>query len=435
MPKRKWYSLIDKVWRMDNLLVAAERVLANKGAGGVDGQTCEAFKANLKVELEKLHDELRTKTYRPQPVRRVFIPKANGGQRGLGVPAVRDRVVQQALRQVIEPIFEEKFLPCSYGFREGFSAHMALDAISAALEEGRVWAVDADLKSYFDTIPHDRLIDRVAEEIADSSILRLIRAFLESGIMEGGTFTESETGTPQGGVISPLLANIYLHAFDVRMTERGHALIRFADDWVILCRSKSAAERVMEGAKQFLEQELGLTVHPEKSRVVSAMEGFNFLGYSFWARPSDRDEGPRWYHGRRPSDKSLDRCQDRLRELTRRNQTVSPEELAYQIRTYLQGWVAYFHRGQVKSRFTKLDTWLRRRYRMVVLRSWRSCRRVHSILIRRGWKREKLVGFSPYRWRNSKCPMVHAALDTQWLKSVGFSGFLDCYFNLSPTKG
>ncbi|HEY3368378.1 MAG TPA: reverse transcriptase domain-containing protein [Symbiobacteriaceae bacterium] len=290
-------------------------------------------------------------------------------------------------------------------------------------------------ESYFDTIPHDRLIDQVAEEISDSSILRLIRAFLESGVMEGGTFTHSERGTPQGGVISPLLANIYLHAFNVRMTERGHALIRFADDWVILCRSQSAAERVMEGAKRILEQELGLTMHPEKSRVVSAMEGFNFLGYTFWARPNNREDGPRWYHGRRPSDKSLERCQDRLRELTRRNQTVSPEELAYRIRSYVRGWMAYFHKGKAKTRFGDMDMWLRRRFRMVVIRSWRSARKVHSILIRRGWKREKLIGFSPYRWRNSKCPMVHAALDTQWLKSVGFVGLLDCYLKLSPARG
>lgn len=436
MPKRKWYSLNDKVYAEHNLRAAAERVLANKGAAGVDGQTCEAFAANLEAELAKLHEELRSKTYRPQPVKRVYIPKANGGQRPLGIPAVRDRVVQQALRQVIEPIFEPKFLSCSYGFREGRSAHMALDAISEALAEGKVWVVDADLKSYFDTIPHDRLIDRVAEEISDGSVLRLIRGFLESGVMEGGTFTLNETGTPQGGVISPLLANIYLHPFDVAMTEKGHKLVRYADDWVVLTGSRQAAERAMMGAKKLLEEELGLVVHPEKSRVVSAEEeAFSFLGYTFWARRNRREEGPQWFQGRRPSDKALAKAKERLRVLTKRNQTVSPKTLARRIRKFVEGWVAYYGRGQSKKLFTEMDGWLRRRFRMVVLRSWRSPRKVHAILLRRGWKREKLVGFSPYRWRNSKCQTVHAALTNEWLASVGFCGLLDCYLKLSPVRG
>jgi group II intron reverse transcriptase/maturase len=213
--QHKWYSLYDKVYNPGNLALAWELVRANKGAAGVDGESIEDFERELPENLQRLHEELRGKTYRPEPVRRVYIPKPDGRQRPLGIPAVRDRVVQQALRNKLEPIFEPEFLECSYGFRPGRSAHMALDQITAYLDEGYTWVVDLDLKSYFDTIPHDRLIDCVAAKVSDGSVLRLTRAMLEAGVMESGVVEDSETGTPQGGVISPLLANLYLHRFDI----------------------------------------------------------------------------------------------------------------------------------------------------------------------------------------------------------------------------
>ncbi|MDP2857222.1 MAG: group II intron reverse transcriptase/maturase [Bacillota bacterium] len=230
MGKLKRHSLYGQVITRGNMLKAWRAVKANRGAAGVDRQSIEEFEKNLEGELERLFQELKAKTYQPQPVRRVYIPKANGARRPLGIPAVRDRVVQQALRQVLEPVFEPLFLECSFGFRPKKSAHMALDRVSAHLEEGYRWVVDCDIKGYFDSIPQEKLIDAVAEEVADGTVLRLIRAFLQAGVLEEGSYSESEAGTPQGGVISPLLANIYLHKLDAEMTKRGHRLTRYADD-------------------------------------------------------------------------------------------------------------------------------------------------------------------------------------------------------------
>jgi len=272
--KRKWYSLYGRLLERPRLRTAAEHVLRNNGAAGVDGQTCADFRADLEEELRQLQSELQARTYQPRPVRRVWIEKPNGGQRPLGIPAVRDRVVQQAVRAILEPIFEAKFHNCSFGFRPGRSAHQALDRITEHLEAGAEWVLDADIQSYFDTIPHNRLIDAVAEEVADGSILNLLRLWLEAGILEGGVVYANAEGTPQGGVISPLLANIYLHAFDDLMVHRGHRLVRYADDWVLLLHSRRAAERVLAGLQRFFTEELSLTLHPEKTRIVHISEGF-----------------------------------------------------------------------------------------------------------------------------------------------------------------
>lgn len=413
----KYHSLYGQMLEGDNFLTAWAKVKANRGTGGVDGQSIEAFAEHLGPNLTAVWEECKAKTYRPKPVRRVYIPKPGkpGERRPLGIPAVRDRVVQQALLQVLEPVFEPMFLDCSFGFRPGRGAHMALDRVTQHLSEGYVWVVDCDLKGYFDTIPHDRLIDRVAERVADGSILRLIRAFLEAGVMEEGAVHRSVAGTPQGGVISPLLANIYLHPFDVLMTERGHKLTRYADDFVILCRSERAAKRVMASMKRYLEEELGLVVHPEKSRVVHASEGFVFLGYLFQGRY------------RRPSDKALDRFKDEVRRRTRRNQTARMEYLVWELNAYLRGWGRYFGYGHIKSRFEDLDQWIRRRLRAVQLRSWRNVRPLHAILLRKGWKRDKLQGLHMTRWRDSACQMVHAALDSKWFRNLGLVSLVALY--------
>jgi RNA-directed DNA polymerase len=410
----KYHSLYGQMLEPDNLRAAWKKVKAKQGKGGVDGQSIADFEADLASNMLTLWEECKTKMYRPQPVRRVYIPKAGKKDeyRPLGIPAIRDRVVQQMALQVLEPVFEPQFLDCSFGFRPGRSAHMALDRVSQHLSEGYGWAVDVDLKGYFDTIPHDRLIDRVAEKVADGSILRLIRAFLEAGVMEEGTLHRSVAGTPQGGVISPLLANLYLHPFDVRMTERGHKLTRYADDFVILCRSERAAKRVMADVKEYLEQELALVVHPEKSRIVHVREGFVFLGYLFKGR------------NRRPSDKALDRFKHEVRRRTRRNQTVAMKYLLAGINPYLRGWGRYFGYGTVKQRFAEFDKWVRRRLRAVQLRSWRKVRHLHSILLRKGWKREELGGLRMDRWRSSASPLVHAALDNDWFKNHGLVSLL-----------
>jgi group II intron reverse transcriptase/maturase len=409
--------LADKVWNPETLKKAWEKVRANKGKHGVDGVTVEEFEADLEANIKQLHEELKGKTYRPQPVRRVYIPKADGRQRPLGIPTVRDRVVQQALRMVIEPIFEGKFLPCSFGFRPGRGAHDAIDQVAAYLQEGFQYVVDCDIVGYFDHIPHDRLIDAVAEEISDGTVLKFIRMFLESGIMEGGVWSETEEGTPQGGVISPLLANIYLHPLDEEMTKRGHRMVRYADDFIILCGSQRAAERVMGHVKSMLGQ-MGLEAHPEKSRVVSLQEGFCFLNYYFHER------------GRRPSDKALAKFKDRIREITRRNQTVPITKVAKELTTYLRGWGTYFGYGQVKTWFKSLDQWTRRRMRAVQLRSWRHVGQLHRVLRRKGWKPEELTGLRMRRWRSSKCPMVDAALDNKWAKEAGLISLVDIHLRV-----
>jgi RNA-directed DNA polymerase len=419
--KRKWYSLADKVWNPETMRKAWERVKVNKGKHGVDGVTIEVFGNELEANLRELHEELKGKTYRPQPVRRVYIPKADGRQRPLGIPTVRDRVVQQAVRIVIEPIFEAKFLPCSYGFRPGRGAHDAIDQVTDTLNQGFQYVVDCDVVGYFDHIPHDRLIDAVAEEISDGTILRWIRMFLESGVMESGVWCETEEGTPQGGVISPLLANIYLHPLDEEMTRRGHRMVRYADDFIILCGSRRAAERVMEHVKVQLRQ-MGLTVHPEKSKVRSLEEGFTFLSYYFFPR------------GRRPSDRALNKFKDRVREITRRNQTVPIQSVAKELTQYIRGWGVYFGYGQVKVRFGSLDQWIRRRMRAVQLRSWRHVGKLHHALKRKGWKQEELIGLSMMRWRSSKCPMVHAALDNQWAKEAGLISLVEIHRKVNQSR-
>ncbi|GIO95279.1 hypothetical protein J14TS5_03650 [Paenibacillus lautus] len=306
---RKWYSLIDKIWAKPNLEEAFKEVKRNRGAAGIDQMTLKAFESKLEHHLEVLEQALKSKTYRPKPVRRVYIPKADGTQRPLGIPTVGDRVVQAAAKRILEPIFEAKFMDCSYGFRPGRSAHMALEKIRHDLESGFRYVIDADLKSYFDTIPHEKLIGMVKETVVDGSVLELLKKFLKAGVLEDGSFQINEHGTPQGGVISPLLANIYLHPLDERMSERGHRLTRYADDFVICCKTQKGAERVLKSVVRLLEREMGLTVHPEKTKIVnSKRESFVFLGHEF--KPGKRMT---------PSAKAMTKFKERVKTITRRN--------------------------------------------------------------------------------------------------------------------
>ncbi|WP_243293184.1 group II intron reverse transcriptase/maturase [Bacillus sp. FJAT-47783] len=415
--KRKWYSLIDKIWAMPNMEEAFKEVKRNRGAAGVDGVTIKAFEFGVEDHVQILQCELREKTYKPRPVKRVYIPKVDGSKRPLGIPTVRDRVVQASVRRIIEPIFEAKFLDCSFGFRPNRSAHMALEKIRKDLLDGYVYVIDADLKSYFDRIPHDKLMSLVREEIVDGSVIGLLESFLQAGIMEGGSFHLNEKGTPQGGVISPLLANIYLHPLDELMTERGHRITRYADDFVICCKSQKGAERVLKSVTRFLEQKLGLTLHPEKTKIVDNMkESFVFLGYEFkqgyWVKPSE---------------KSLKKFKNKVKEITKRNQTVNIEKLIKEkLNPYLRGWGNYFGYWHTKTLFTEFDRWIRRRLRSVQLRSWRKIRKLHRELRRRKWKGE-LPRLRMYTWRSSMCTPVHVALPNEWFKEIGLVSLVDIY--------
>jgi RNA-directed DNA polymerase len=420
MKKRVWYSLYDKIYAKANLEKAFSHVKKNKGAPGVDKVTIKMYEQKLEDNLEVLQEKLKSKTYRPKPVRRKMIEKDNGKLRPLGIPTVEDRVVQAAMRNILEPIFEEDFLPCSYGFRPSISAHMALDKVTEHLEAGYHYVIDADLQSYFDTIPHDKLVQQIRKRVTDGSVIRLIQQFLRAGVLEGELYQETPEGAPQGGVLSPLLSNIYLHQLDQLMTDRGHRIVRFADDFIILCKSQKGAERVMKGVKIFLEEELGLTVNQEKTKVVySEKEPFTFLGFEFKGNI------------RRIDPKKEAKFKKRVKEITRRNQTVNIKTLIEEkLNSYLRGWANYFRHGNVKTKFKTWDSWIRRRLRMIQLRSWKKVKNLHRPLRKKGWREENLQGIRMFAWRSSKSPMVHAALDNKFFSELGLVNLESVYNEL-----
>lgn len=350
--KRKWYSLYDKVYAFSNLQRAWEKVRANGGAPGCDGQTVRQFETDLSGNLEALHEQLRTKQYHPRPVKRVEIPKAGGGTRALGVPSVRDRVVQQAVYQVLSPIFEEKFSPRSHGFRPGRGCETALGVVDCALQYGYEWVVDADISKFFDNVDHELLLGQLNEEIADGSVLRLVEAFLKSGVlMDGGEVEPTELGTPQGGPLSPLLANVYLHPFDVAMREAGFGVVRYADDFVIFANDRERAGEALALADETLSS-LKLNLHPDKTRIVIIDEGFEFLGFRYLRdrkralqklvgtkaerrfRARIRKMTPRHAGQRRPKSKRLN-----LQRL-RKNKRI--REMVERVNRFLQNWYGYF---------------------------------------------------------------------------------------------
>jgi RNA-directed DNA polymerase len=424
--ERKWYSLIDKIWAKPNLEDAFKEVKRNRGAAGIDQVTVKAFESQLEHHLEVLQQALKSKTYRPKPVRRVYIPKADGTQRPLGIPTVGDRVVQAAAKRILEPIFEAKFMDCSYGFRPGRSAHMALGKIRQDLDDGFRYVIDADLKSYFDTIPHEKLVGMVKETVVDGSVLELLEKFLKAGVLEGGSFHMDDEGTPQGGVISPLLANIYLHPLDQVMTQRGHRLTRYADDFVICCKTQKGAERVMKSVTGILERGMGLRVHPEKTKIVnSKRESFVFLGHEF--KPGKRMT---------PSTKAMMKFKERVKEITRRNQTVDVQRLVKkELNPYLRGWGRYFGTGNVRNRFRDLDAWIRRRLRSVQLRSWKKVRKLHREMRKRGWDNKELPGLRMTAWRSSHSTYAQYAMPNKWFEEIGLSSLLAIYNELHPQRG
>jgi RNA-directed DNA polymerase len=372
----KWFSLIDKVYKKPNLQSAFTKVKANAGAAGVDHQTIEMFEQHEDANLGNLSDGLREGRYSPAAVKRVMIPKMGSQElRPLGIPTVRDRVVQTALRNVLEPIFERTFAAQSYGFRPGRGAKDALRRVDEMLNAGMSWVVDADLRRFFDTIPHEKLLERVEEQIADGRVLELVNAFLQQGVMGETVITLSEAGTPQGAVISPLLANIYLNPLDHLMAKRGFEMVRYADDFVILCRTRREAEEALGEVVQWTETN-GLVLHPEKTRIVDAAEkgGFDFLGYHF-------ERGQRW-----PRKKSLGKLKETIRIATRRNNGQSLARIIERVSGTLRGWFEYFKHSN-RWTFPALDKWTRMRLR--------------SILRRRAGLRGRGRGTDHQRWPNA----------------------------------
>jgi RNA-directed DNA polymerase len=378
----KWFSLIDKVYRQENLRAAFKEVAANKGAPGVDHVTVAQFKREKEAQLERLEETLKEGSYQPQAIRRTYIPKPGSRERRpLGIPTVRDRTVEAALRHVMEPIFERRFAERSYGFRPGRGCKDALREVDRLLREGYRHVVEADWKSYFDSIPWNKLMERVEEQIADGRVLALIKAFLSQGVMDEGQLREAKEGTPQGGVISPLLANIYLNALDHHMVRQGHNMVRYADDLVILCKSREEAEAALEELRAWA-MEACLSLHPEKTRTVDMNqpgEGFDFLGYHFAITLAGKLD--RW-----PRTKSIRKLKDSIREVTRRKNGHSMPHIIQRTNRITRGWFEYFKHSNRWS-FPPLDQWIRQRLR--------------TILRHRTHRKGRAVGTDNQRWPNS----------------------------------
>jgi RNA-directed DNA polymerase len=350
----KWHSLMDKVYREGSLRAAWKQVEERKGGGGVDGMSIEMFRDRADKRLFRLSEQLQNKTYEPRAVKRVWIPKAAGKLRPLGVPVIIDRVVQTSLRNAIEPIFERKFADCSYGFRPGRGCKDALRKVAEGLARGRTWVVDVDIEQYFDSIDKKRLMAEVAAEIADGSVLDLIKQFLEQDVIDGMKRWRPERGTPQGAVVSPLLANIYLHPVDIEMMDAGYELVRYADDMVILCESREQAETALQRLAALL-MERGLHLHPVKTRVVDATQrpGFDFLGYRFFG------------NSRYPRPSSEKKLRNSIREKTPRTHGNSLPEIIKRVNASLRGWFEYFKHSS-RQAFNALDSYVRMRLRSIL---------------------------------------------------------------------
>jgi len=404
-------QLMEEVCDRRNLEIAWKRVRGNKGSPGVDGLTIDETLDYLREHWPTIREQLLEGTYSPQPVRRVEIPKPDGGVRKLGVPCVVDRLIQQALLQVLQKRWDPTFSEHSYGFRPGRSAHQAVAQAQAYVAEGYTYVVDIDLEKFFDRVNHDRLMARVAERVSDKRVLKLIRSFLNAGVMENGLVNPSTEGAPQGGPLSPLLSNLVLDEFDQELMRRGHRFCRYADDSNIYVRSQRAGERVMASVCRFLTERLRLKVNESKS-AVACPEERKFLGFTISNDGSER----------RISAKALDKFKNRIRELTQRTRGVSLAKLVEPLARYLTGWRGYFGFCQTPRVLSNLDAWIRRRLRMNLWRQWKNGRNRFKELRQRGvpkFRAAVAAGSPTGFWRMSGHPAVQQALRNNYFDSIG----------------
>src|SRR5215510_7308197 len=405
-------QLIEEVCGRKNCQQALARVKSNKGSAGIDGMTVEQLPVYLKQHWPTMREQLLSGSYKPQPVKRVEIPKPDGGMRQLGIPTVLDRFIQQAVMQVLQRSWDQTFSAHSYGFRPGRSAHQAVAQAQRYITAGYGWVVDLDLEKFFDRVNHDKLMARLARRISDKRMLKLIRTFLRAGVLEGGLVSPIDEGTPQGGPLSPLLSNIVLDELDRELEQRGHQFVRYADDCNIYLRSQRAGERVMRSISQFITRKLKLKVNEEKSAVGQPRER-KFLGFSFTGEKEPR---------RRIAPKAIARFKERIRELTRRTRGVSIEKMAEDVARYLRGWTSYFGKCQTPSVLEELEKWLRRRLRSAMWKQWKRGRVRYAELRKRGVSETlaaKTAGSAHGPWRLANSPGLTIALPNAYFDLLG----------------
>jgi group II intron reverse transcriptase/maturase len=402
-----YYSLYGELLNINKLYNGFKKVKRAKGAAGIDGQSIGAFGENLEVNLKQLQLELQTKQYRALPVKRVEIPKDDGGVRLLGIPAVRDRIVQQVLLDILQPIFDPDFHPSSYGYRPRRSCHDAISKATIYIRDyQRQWVVDMDLSKCFDLLDHELILKSVKRRVTDGSILKLINQFLTSGVMVGNQWEASEKGSPQGGVISPLLANIYLDAFDQEMKRRDHRIVRYADDILILCVSKQASENALVKATQILEQDLKLTVNKKKTHIAHSDDGVKFLGIEIGSRYT------------RIQASKLKGFKLKVKRLTKRNGGINLDAVIKRLNRVVRGFVNYFSIANCKRVLKDLAGWIRRRLRAIQLMLWKKPSRLHRRLKQLHYKAPfKFIKMNS--WRNANSPLSSYAMPNSWFKKLG----------------
>ena len=404
--------LMEEVLERDNLRKALRRVKSNKGSPGIDGMSVWQLPGYLKEHWQEVHDQLLRGTYKPQPVKRVEIAKPGGGVRKLGIPTVLDRFIQQALLQVLQKYWDSTFSEHSFGFRPKRSAHQAVACAQQHLADGYCWIVDIDLEKFFDRVNHDMLMGRVAKRVRDRRVLKLIRMFLNAGVMENGLVSPITEGTPQGGPLSPLLSNIVLDDLDRELERRGHRFVRYANDCNVYVRSERAGRRVMESLTRFITRTLKLQVNEAKSAVVQPWE-CTFLGFSFTSGPEPK---------RRIAPQAIERLKERIRKLTRRTRTVGLKQMVAELAQYLIGWKGYFGYGQTIDVLKKLDSWIRRRLRCVTWKQWKRGRVRFAELRARGVIKDlaaQTAGSPHGSWRISRSPALSFAFPNAYFKTLG----------------
>jgi len=404
---KKWYSLYDKIYRIENLKEAYKRVRRNHGAPGIDGETVEDFGQNMEKRVRFLHDALKTKMYQPSPVRRVELKKPDGGIRKLGIPTVGDRVVQQAIVNIIEPIFDVDFHPSSFGYRPNHSQQQAVAKAERFMNKyGLEHVVDMDLSKCFDTLNHELMMKAVGEKISDGSVLNLIKSFLKSGVMEKGEFSNTEIGSPQGGVISPLLSNIYLNKFDQKMMAGGIRIVRYADDILIFARDRMDAGNCLAYARKVLEGELKLKVNETKTHVTSVYVGVEFLGFVIRRKSLGIQS------------KRLKRFKVRIRQITRRNSGRPIEVVIKELNPVLRGWMNYYRAANIKKIVRELMMWIRRRLRMIRMKQWKSYKKMHKEMRKLGIKGNGKK-MDVVRWKNSSTHIIHQIMPYKYFEELG----------------